>query len=78
MTLVLNVTNLKYGKYDMTGKKKNNNKRLMDRAKKQVTMKKVTQKFKNLKISENITTTGLGALFLMCHLLFRSPITDRV
>ena len=78
MTLVLNVTNLKYGKYDMTGKKKNNNKRLMDRAKKQVTMKKVTQKFKNLKISENITTTGLGALFLLYHLLFRSPITDRV
>ena len=33
MTLVLNVTNLKYGKYDMTSKKKNNNKRLIDRAK---------------------------------------------
>ena len=33
MTLVLNATNLKYGKYNMTGKKKNNNKRLMDRAK---------------------------------------------
>ena len=32
MTLVLNVTNLKYayGKYDMTSKKKNNNKRLID------------------------------------------------
>ena len=33
MTLVLNVTNLKYGKYDMTSKNKNNNKRLIDRAK---------------------------------------------
>ena len=33
MTIVLNVTNLKYGKYDMTSKKKNNNKRLIDRAK---------------------------------------------
>ena len=33
MTLVLKVTNLKYGKYDMTSKKKNNNKRLIDRAK---------------------------------------------
>ena len=32
MTLVLNVTNLKYVKYDMTSKKKNNNKRLIDRA----------------------------------------------
>ena len=29
----LNVTNLKYGKYDMTSKKKNNNKRLIDRTK---------------------------------------------
>ena len=33
MTLVLNVTNLKYDKYDMTSKKKNNNKGLIDRAK---------------------------------------------
>ena len=33
MTLVLNVTNLKYGKYDMNSKKKNNNKRLIDRTK---------------------------------------------
>ena len=33
MALLLNVTNLKYGKYDMTSKKKNNNKRLIDRAK---------------------------------------------
>ena len=32
MTLVLNVTNLKYGEYDMTSKKKNNNNRLIDRA----------------------------------------------
>ena len=32
MTLVLNVTNLKYGKYDLTSKKKNNNKRLIDGA----------------------------------------------
>ena len=33
MTLVLNVTNLKYGQYDMTSKKKNNNnKRLIDKA----------------------------------------------
>ena len=33
MTPVLNVTNLKFWKYDMTSKKKNNNKRLIDRAK---------------------------------------------
>ena len=33
MTLVFNVTDLKYGKYDMTSKKNNNNKRLIDRAK---------------------------------------------
>ena len=33
MTLVLNVTNLKYGKYDETSEKINNNKRLSDRVK---------------------------------------------
>ena len=33
MTLLLNVTNLKYGKYDITSEKINNNKRLIDRAK---------------------------------------------
>ena len=30
---LVNVTNLKYGKYDMTSEKINNNKRLIDRAK---------------------------------------------
>ena len=33
MTLVLNVTSLKYGKRDMTSKKRNNNKRLIDKTK---------------------------------------------
>ena len=33
MTLVFNVPNLKYGKYDITSDKVNNNKRLIDRAK---------------------------------------------
>ena len=32
MTLALNVTNLKYGKYDMASEKINNNNRLIDRA----------------------------------------------
>ena len=34
MTLLFNVTNLKYGKYDITSKKINNNKRLIVRDKK--------------------------------------------
>ena len=34
MTKVFNVTSLKYGKYDITNEKINNNKRLIDRAKK--------------------------------------------
>ena len=33
MTLVLNVTSLKYEKYDITSENVNNNKRLIDRAK---------------------------------------------
>ena len=33
MTLVCNVTNLKYEQYDITSEKINNNKRLIDRAK---------------------------------------------
>ena len=33
MALVLSVTNLKYGKYDITNEKINNSKRLSDRAK---------------------------------------------
>ena len=32
MTTVFNVTGLKYGKYDITNEKINNNKRLIDRA----------------------------------------------
>ena len=32
MTKVFNVTSLKYGKYDITKEKRNNNKRLIDRA----------------------------------------------
>ena len=57
MTTDFNVTGLKYGKYDITNEKMNNNKRLIDRAREYVPMKKVTQnsKFKILKIWENIS-----------------------